>query len=274
MKKQFLSALLAACLLASPLHASAAPLNDDFIAENDAFCYQNCTFSVKDPSLLPEGEDIAYYVIVTGVTHIEGEPDEYMLTRIGEMTFGAGTFNPERTPFFWTLDDAPLHEGDVLCLHGDWCTLEVDPPIYEWWPPKDGELRSHYRTRDEMIGVDDSFMDYVWNDRIIENLGSGTALFGAEFMPALRHMIAINAGYQSTKNSRCDKSLLTLGDVDEDGEVALVDVIRLNRSLLGMEQLNMAAKVLADVNSDGTADATDSLLMLQYTVHLVDSLGA
>lgn len=60
------------------------------------------------------------------------------------------------------------------------------------------------------------------------------------------------------------------GDVEDDGDVDLLDVILLNKNLLGIAQIPTAqGKVNADVNIDGAVDGSDSLYILQSTVSLV-----
>ena len=58
------------------------------------------------------------------------------------------------------------------------------------------------------------------------------------------------------------------GDCDENGIVDLMDVIALNKHLLGMMTLSSRERYAADWNADGTADAQDSLSILRSTVHL------
>lgn len=59
------------------------------------------------------------------------------------------------------------------------------------------------------------------------------------------------------------------GDIDGNGAVELVDVILLNRNILGMEQLGAQSQKNADVNGDSAIDSTDSLLILKSLVSLV-----
>lgn len=62
------------------------------------------------------------------------------------------------------------------------------------------------------------------------------------------------------------------GDVDENGAVELLDVILLNKSLLGVEKLTTQAQQNADVDQNNKLDSADSLYILQYTVSLVTEL--
>ena len=63
------------------------------------------------------------------------------------------------------------------------------------------------------------------------------------------------------------------GDVTLDCEVDIMDVIALNKQLLGAATLCDTAAKNADVNASGTPDDTDSLSILKYVVELTDTLG-
>ena len=62
------------------------------------------------------------------------------------------------------------------------------------------------------------------------------------------------------------------GDVNDDGEVDIMDVIALNKFLLGSTTLEADAKKRADVDLNETLDSTDSLNILKYVVNLVTKL--
>lgn len=62
------------------------------------------------------------------------------------------------------------------------------------------------------------------------------------------------------------------GDVNVDDEVDILDVIALNKFLLGANQLDPGQKSNADVMADGTLDSTDSLTLLKYVVKIIDTL--
>ncbi len=59
------------------------------------------------------------------------------------------------------------------------------------------------------------------------------------------------------------------GDVNEDGSVDILDVIALNRYLLGSGKLTGQGKLNADVVADDTLDTTDSLTILKCVVELI-----
>lgn len=59
------------------------------------------------------------------------------------------------------------------------------------------------------------------------------------------------------------------GDVNDDTEVDILDVIMLNKFLLGVVSLDKDALVRADVDTNGKADSTDSLNILKCVVKIL-----
>jgi hypothetical protein len=64
-----------------------------------------------------------------------------------------------------------------------------------------------------------------------------------------------------------------LGDCNLDGAIDIMDVISINRYLLGSLKFNNTQKFNANVDSNTVIDTTDSLLILKYVVELIDSFG-
>ena len=61
------------------------------------------------------------------------------------------------------------------------------------------------------------------------------------------------------------------GDVTADDKINILDVIALNKNILGKETLTPAQQKYADVDRNGTPDSSDSLTILKYIVGLVSS---
>ena len=59
------------------------------------------------------------------------------------------------------------------------------------------------------------------------------------------------------------------GDADESGEVDILDVITINKAVLGKEKLTDAQNKKADVNQNGKPDSTDALTVLKLIVGMV-----
>lgn len=68
-----------------------------------------------------------------------------------------------------------------------------------------------------------------------------------------------------------DEKLL-YGDADCSGAVDILDVIALNRALLGSGKLTETGEKQADVDLDGTPKSADSLIIMKYVVKLVAEL--
>ncbi|MBR1554846.1 MAG: dockerin type I repeat-containing protein [Oscillospiraceae bacterium] len=64
-------------------------------------------------------------------------------------------------------------------------------------------------------------------------------------------------------------TVIRAGDVTLDDNVDVLDVILLNRAILGKEKLSNIQELSADVNHDGNIDASDSLVIMKMIVGLV-----
>ncbi len=62
------------------------------------------------------------------------------------------------------------------------------------------------------------------------------------------------------------------GDVDCNGKVDILDIIVLNKNLLGAADVTAQGKINADVNKDGKPGSDDSLSILKFIVKLIDKL--
>jgi hypothetical protein len=62
------------------------------------------------------------------------------------------------------------------------------------------------------------------------------------------------------------------GDANCDGSVNILDVIALNKSLMGSSSLTAQGATNSDVDLDGTPTASDSLNIMRYVVKLISQL--
>ncbi len=65
---------------------------------------------------------------------------------------------------------------------------------------------------------------------------------------------------------------VTYGDANCDGKVDILDVITLNKALLGSNGMTNQGEMNADVDKDGKPSANDSLSILKFIVKLIDKL--
>ena len=68
------------------------------------------------------------------------------------------------------------------------------------------------------------------------------------------------------------ESSFLYGDVDESGTVDILDVIMLNRSIMGKEILSDSQQKAADVNLNHVPDSSDALTIMKYIVKLIAEL--
>ena len=64
------------------------------------------------------------------------------------------------------------------------------------------------------------------------------------------------------------------GDVNLDGSINILDVITLNKAILGKESLTDEQRRCADVDASGKPDSSDSLNIMKYIVKLIDKFPA
>ncbi len=64
------------------------------------------------------------------------------------------------------------------------------------------------------------------------------------------------------------------GDINDDNAIDILDVICLNKFLLGVGKLTAEQTAAADVDGNQNVDPTDSLLILKYTVEIIDRFDA
>ncbi|MDE6730168.1 MAG: glycoside hydrolase family 9 protein, partial [Oscillospiraceae bacterium] len=62
------------------------------------------------------------------------------------------------------------------------------------------------------------------------------------------------------------------GDANEDGEVDIADVVLMNRVYVGVDKVTPQGLKNADVDLDGKISLADSMNVLRYLVHLIDTL--
>ena len=60
-----------------------------------------------------------------------------------------------------------------------------------------------------------------------------------------------------------------MGDADLNGSVNILDVITINKAILGKETLEPQGLINADTNKDGKPDSTDALNIMKAIVGLI-----
>ena len=75
-----------------------------------------------------------------------------------------------------------------------------------------------------------------------------------------------------TQDTSAPDSEILWGDADNSGEVNILDVITLNRGILGKEDFSEVQQKAADVNLSGKPDSTDSLIIMKHIVGIEPTL--
>ena len=89
------------------------------------------------------------------------------------------------------------------------------------------------------------------------------------FLPRDTQTETMESTTETATASDTSDSAVLYGDVNCDETVSIVDVIMLNKAVLGSETLSSGQKRNADCNLDGLADANDSLIILKHLVDLI-----
>ncbi|MDE6708112.1 MAG: Ig-like domain-containing protein, partial [Oscillospiraceae bacterium] len=65
------------------------------------------------------------------------------------------------------------------------------------------------------------------------------------------------------------RSVVLAGDVDENGSVDILDVIAMNKTILGQKVLTTSQQQAADLDKNGMVDTVDSLTLMKMIVGLI-----
>lgn len=89
-----------------------------------------------------------------------------------------------------------------------------------------------------------------------------------EFVPPTTEFIPPTTEFIPPTTEPNPPQNFTLGDVDQNGELDIIDVIVVNKAILGKEVLSTQQNLAADYNQDNKVDSNDSLAILKKIVGL------
>ncbi len=117
------------------------------------------------------------------------------------------------------------------------------------------------------------------NGKLTSQMNGSAQILATSNGVTMARAVIVDFTADSTENSSSVQASGTMeepkrqvGDVTGDGEIGLVDVIKINRNLLGLDSLTPQQITAADAYHDGTVNSTDSLTILRYCVSLVEEL--
>ncbi len=148
--------------------------------------------------------------------------------------------------------------------------------LYIYGKPTDGDAEGLYRSND--IG---KTWELINSDHLYGGTGNGNFIvgdmneYGALYMSTVGCGIvygSIGDGTEPKPTEPNDPDEVLYGDANCDGDVDVLDIIVLNKNLLGGGSLSAQGKINADVDLDSTATANDSLNIMKFIVKLIDKL--
>ena len=107
----------------------------------------------------------------------------------------------------------------------------------------------------------------------VEHRGSAFEVFGEDFSKVLQYTFMDLSPYfykEIDYASYEDMDLLNpvYGDATMDDELNIIDVIKVNKSILGNSSLRAYSSYVSDVDKNGIVDTTDSLMILKEVVEV------
>lgn len=218
--------------------------NDIFTVKNDAFTY---TTGLHGITLENELTDANF--MVSGIARrTDGSIDYLVLTSVNMVTQGG---------------ERHIGSAENLC---------------------ENEISGSYHVEDIRIGDLFKFDDYISTAGIPSQIGIegnvvykgyGQDIFGKEFQKVIRHeWISEPACFWHASDGGFDAGFdIVMGDATEDEKVDILDVISINKTILGKQSLNHYSKLATDINKNGNLDSSDSLAIMKYIVGIIDVLS-
>lgn len=117
----------------------------------------------------------------------------------------------------------------------------------------------------------DGSVTWVSSDTEIADISADGTLTGIKAGTADIYAMLDNGKTISVKITVTSAESL-LGDANLDGNINILDVIVINRAVLGKENLSAEQIKAADVNKNNVPDSVDSLTIMKYIVGLVMAL--
>ena len=94
------------------------------------------------------------------------------------------------------------------------------------------------------------------------------ACFGEKVQFCLQLCVVYYHGHAADYYSDHTEEMTVAGDVDENGDISIIDALLVNQVILNGRQLTETQSYVADVNRNGIVDASDALDILMHTIDL------
>ncbi len=163
---------------------------------------------------------------------------------------------------FWCFNENSSDTGGLVYDNfGKWDDVKYDFIKSALWQTEDGKFISlDHKIPIGKNGI--SLSEYY-----------GTASSDTPVIKPTEQEIVSESEIVTTSESGSEETF-SYGDVDENGSIDILDVIMLNKNLLGKETLTEKQIKAADVNQSGVPDSNDSLMILKYIVGMIKNFTA
>ena len=254
--KLLFGVLVSVALLNCPVSASADlnsnwafnyHVGDTFTVESDSFTYSTGYFGICLENT-PIELDNCYMVSGIAKNKENSSIVHLVMTSINDDVNGCRQIMPIYESVFKNCSIDEIQVGDILKINGGCGTDDVPGHFYS---------------------------------ESVEYVGNGVDIFGEDFKKVIRHEWVDEAysdkdaeyyDYLPITDKYSDYLSMTKGDVTEDESVDILDVISINRNILGKQLFNSYGNAVADVNQNGMADPDDALRVMKHIVGIIDEL--
>ena len=156
--------------------------------------------------------------------------------------------------------------------------LESDNPYLTAELSEDADLNSSISTDNKIIircaenaPAGKAVITYTYRHRMTGETGTGTIELNIlssepQTVPASSETTSTTTVTTSTTITACS------GDANGDGQIDILDIITMNKAILGKETLSETQLKAIDFNGNGRPDSEDSLTLMKYIVRLIDTL--
>lgn len=111
---------------------------------------------------------------------------------------------------------------------------------------------------------------YTYRHQMTGEIGTGTI----ELMISSSEPQTVPASDTKTITTTTTATVTSVsGDANQDGKIDILDVISINKAILGKETLSEIQLKAVDLNQNSRPDSEEALIIMKYIVRLIDTLS-
>ncbi len=182
-------------------------------------------------------------------------------------------------PYVYNENDEFADDRVIVALKKDFSRLNHE------WNPSDFNLENISEIKDlthmemtpeqqeaylQQVDFHQILCIYLKETGTEQVLNAVKALEQNEMVLSVSLDMLVNYAAEDATSTGLDEENIISGDIDGSGQVDIVDVLALNKYLLGVYNLSNSGKISADVNGDGAINDADSMMILKSVVRLAE----